>query len=72
MTPVVMHARISEIRAELLEVIGTLVPTGRPQPVGTPALPATQEDDLMLDDLILAANRLGRVASHLHFGGPAA
>jgi hypothetical protein len=52
MTDAAIHERVCGIRGELLELIGML---GSPARIELTA-------DMMLDDLLVVANRLGRVA----------
>ncbi len=56
MTEAAIYERISGIRAELLEVIGK---------VGSSNRSLELEATVMEDDLIMVANRLGRVAGQL-------
>lgn len=56
MTDAALYERISHIRADLLEVIGM---------VGTAEVSLESSATVMQDDLIMVANRLGRVASQL-------
>lgn len=56
MTQATIYDRISDIRAELLEVIGEL---------GMGDLRLGSSTTVMQDDLLMAANRLGRVAFQL-------
>lgn len=53
MTDAAIHERVCGIRGELLELIGML---------GSPATRIELTADMMLDDLLVVANRLGRVA----------
>ena len=56
MTDAAIHERVSGIRSELLELIGLIgAPSSRPE----------LNADMMLDDLLVVANRLGRVAEGL-------
>ncbi len=57
MTEAAIHERVCVIRSELLELIGS---------IGAPATRVDLTADVMLDDLLVVANRLGRVAEGLH------
>jgi hypothetical protein len=56
MTEAAIHERLCGIRGELLELIGM---------IGSPGTRLELTADLMLDDLLVVANRLGRVAENL-------
>jgi hypothetical protein len=56
MTEAAICERVSRIRAELLDLIGH---------IGGPATRLELTADVMLDDLLVVANRLGRVAETL-------
>jgi len=56
MTEAAIHERVSGIRGELLELIGM---------IGSPGSRLELTADVMLDDLLVVANRLGRVAEDL-------
>ncbi len=56
MTDATIHERVCGIRGELLELIGML---------GSPGTRLELGADVMLDDLLVVANRLGRVAEDL-------
>ena len=56
MTEAAIHERLCGIRGELLELIGM---------IGSPGTRLELTADLMLDDLLVVANRLGRVAEDL-------
>ena len=56
MTDATIHERVCGIRGELLELIGML---------GSPGTSFELTADMMLDDLLVVANRLGRVAEDL-------
>jgi hypothetical protein len=56
MTDAAIHERVCGIRGELLDLIGML---------GAPGTRVEMSADLMLDDLLFVANRLGRVAEGL-------
>src|SRR4051812_30699621 len=56
MTDAAICERVSGIRAELLDLIGH---------IGGPATRLELSADMMLDDLLVVANRLGRVAEGL-------
>ncbi len=57
MTEAAIHERVCGIRSELLDLIGT---------IGAPATRVDLTADVMLDELLVVANRLGRVAEGLH------
>ena len=59
MTDAAICERVSGIRAELLDLIGH---------IGGPATRLELGADIMLDDLLVVANRLGRVAEGLQGG----
>jgi hypothetical protein len=59
MTDAVLRERVSGIRGELLDLIGM---------IGSPGSRLELSTDLMLDDLLVVANRLGRVAEGLQSG----
>jgi hypothetical protein len=56
MTEAAIHERVCGIRGELLELIGV---------IGSPGTRHELAADMMLDDLLVVANRLGRVAEDL-------
>ena len=56
MTEAAIHERVCGIRGELLELIGM---------IGSPGTRLELAADMMLDDLLVVANRLGRVAEDL-------
>ncbi len=56
MTEAILYTRISRIRAELLELIGL---------VGSERVGREPSATVMQDDLLMVANRLGRVAGQL-------
>jgi hypothetical protein len=56
MTDAAIHERVCGIRIELLELIGM---------IGAPATRVELAGDVMLDDLLLVSNKLGRVAEGL-------
>ena len=63
MTDAAIHERVCGIRGELLELIGML---------GSPATRFELTADMMLDDLLVVANRLGRVAEGIRRSRPVA
>jgi hypothetical protein len=56
MTDAAIHERVCGIRGELLDLIGM---------IGAPGTRVELTADVMLDDLLVVANRLGRVAEGL-------